>query len=462
VVGLEIATSLLIGLREAVLADEQVMVMGGALVSDCALGSYAGPALSWSAAHNNAELTVRDSYLLGRGGGASVGSSGVDIARSQIVAVSVDPKTAADGLAVVQPAVEGGVAQVRVRDCSITAAGSGVTIAGTPSDLTLADNRVAAAAGGIVMAPDASGTRIVVERNDVRLTRGTVPDQSPPIRAGIWLVGVTSSQVRDNRVRELASTDDTRRTVIGIAVEAPTSATIRGNTVSGIFALDQQSGLGIGIASWPSGERVDVVDNAIAAMDDAGPADPPSAPVAVIGLYVATQAKQPAIARLGARIAGAADKRAYQRTGRLGTPLEAITDAWYVAHGETPVRLTDGGVAANALAAAPSATVRGNHLDVVGRGPAIRVDVSGDLVLSDNLVRSGGLLEDNEIAAGAGVTGSAGVLVASANRVTATSASFTVAVPAERAAVVGNATSDPILLSGVPLQQPWAALNIVV
>lgn len=479
-VGVELTDDIVIGLRAAVWWDDAVLTSAAGF-ERCMLTGLLGVGLEWDAHPLDSHASVRSCVVSGRWAAIDSSAPGLTVADCRLSASGTGATgaesdrlmTSGDGVLLSAPVVEGALTDVTIRNCSIRAARYGVAAGDDSTDVRVADNRVEAGLGGIVLLPEATGERWVVRGNDVHVSGVGVPREGGATLAGIWLVQVTLGEVRENYVHDLGSDTQQPFVRMGIAVEQCASAVVAANTVVNAVGSGRPS-WAIGIGCWPDVGALDVIDNVIV-VDRSAAAPPASDPVAFTAIRIDARAeasyRNPRTGELlaaGVRVT----KRAMQQEAKAsfagGIPAYvAKVPAEYARVSDQPVRLTPQRVFRIYPGAAPVA-IRGNRVDTNGMRPAVVADVEGPLLLTGNVVRHVGA--DSPVI-GVGIAAEADSMVVNANHIVAPAATVSVGfggaalnltVDADRVTIIGNVVFPAILLNQAVLGAPWAPLNVTL
>jgi hypothetical protein len=273
------------------------------------------------------------------------------------------------------------------------------------------------------------------------------------LRSGIWLVAASDSEVRDNRLHDLA--DESQTNTVGVFAEDCVSVVVSDNQITGLVL-----GLGdnIGILAFPAAYRFDVIDNVIDV--GGGSIDLYKEPSLRLGIWLQSLDNETQWAALTARAVGSESMSRKQAAPRsFDAPIDVSTAMYAVVENEF-VRFNGDGLAMRPLTPDPAATIRGNRIDLNGPATGIVATIGGPLLVSDNRVFQRGTLDDQQI--GRGVVCNADSLVASANHVQAAGEAFVLNVDPGRLSALGNVTSSAIIVEGAPIALPWSPLNVVL
>lgn len=454
---LEVADCAVAGLVAGIRLHEQTLLALPCEIRSSILYGFAGPGLATAAAALSASLAVRDCAVVGRGGGIEVATPGTELEACRVTGVArVGEDPGGSGILLSEPVLEGVLKNVRVRDCVIQGERNGIELQGDHRDTVISGNRVTGGRGGVVMRDGASGIGIVVRDNVIAVT-GDTQDERLPTIAGVHLVQTVSGEIHGNRVADPGA-EATFANVFGIAAQDCRSVTITGNTVTGLSAGEQR-GDAIGIAAWPTFDRLDIVDNVVEV--STGTIEAAQQAAYIVGIQVGAAGADEVAERATEKLVDS------QPMYRMATSHEEVRaekfmeTASYIPWKDTVLRVTDSHVLEYPIPDLPTTTVRGNRVEINGLAPAVVASVDGPLLFSDNRIRHAGVERRLKVRIAQAVAGRADSLVAAANHIQSERDAFDVDVDPARAAVTGNLTSTPILIQGASLAPPWDGINAV-
>jgi hypothetical protein len=315
-------------------------------------------------------------------------------------------------------------------------AGIGIEIRAVLASAMIKQNTIeAAGAGGIVMTgtptTPSSAQHVSVANNQLL---GLIPSTANPAvtvlqaALGIRLDFVSAAEIVDNVIRDLGmdTTGNTPR--VGIAVVSCVSARIAGNQLSNIGPLNHTFSPSAAIAvTGPPFERAEVSDNVIRRSD----------PV----------------------VASSGDSTLWRAiyVGPLATFANSFNTK-FVQLADRSVAVVGFGIFVAPPQGAQLTAIRGNVAAGSSFSALVEASVAGTCIFSDNQ----GTLVSGVVGAAPPPLAiiSAPILAAANNLLSGGSPSLQIEAPNNQYTVLGNVTSNPILVGSTPLAGPWAPLNV--
>jgi hypothetical protein len=424
------------------------------------------------------------------------------------------------GISIVAPPSEGQVRGAIERN-RITGfpGGVAVSMSADASRLTVRDNTIDRADGGIIASTTATFDDLVIEGNEITNIGTTNTTTTLPNGfAGIAIVGATRAIVRGNTLKNIGSANTSGVGILGIGVSQPTVVTLTENELRGIGSASittaQTFGIrvvgpfvdarvvgnrvevaapttttastlafsGISVANpyrsyYPGLTAADMLGASDVLVQSAPAAAPAAAPVAAsLTTAVPVSVAAPAPVAAAPPVATITQTAAQPLLFQLNSATSAVAGATAVAARQSLVKF----MGDLSLTKTPdlfviastnqqSADVSGNVVEVApSLWALIEVDVVGSCVLRANRVA---LTSANSSAtpakAPAGTTpvgavrGYATVLIASDNLVNAYDDINGLALTGtSKATVLGNISTSGISLNGAALNSTWSPLNI--
>lgn len=321
---------------------------------------------------------------------------------------------------------------------------AGVLIQAPTQELLVKLNIIEGCGNGILMLQEARGGAVSIENNHVHnIGSERAEPKLGRFSIGIGLSRTNSANVVGNSIRQVGVNASAGQQVIaGILGFGVVRSRIHGNDINEIGPVGDFSGAIGGILMRAPYDQLEVAQNHIER--DAQPLFTASntmwqalsmeEPRLEAGRTVVRTASYTAMRVDDTRTLVVANDRAYVNVATLA--LDELTGAQVVQ--------------------GASATVLGNTLIARGRGPAVDVVAAGDVMFSNNRC------ESRANAGRDAVQIAGGTAIASANRVRGGEISMRLQVPAQRVTVVGNITTNGIVVSGVAggLPAVWEPLNI--
>jgi hypothetical protein len=415
-----------------------------------------------------------------------VTGSGIRIGgRARILANTINAQTRSDGqcgvmLEAQPPDTPDGVAEVLANE--ITGCGSyGIVVTAPMRTLVIAQNLVRGAVGGILVVAAAAGNGVTIDDNQILDLVSFGGTYTPPPAVGALsrkAAAVAAPVAEETTVmlpaagaRVSASQTDTGpqvdtlstyaglgylgaviQSLVAIVVYGAATASIRGNTIDGVGATDQDAGQkraagGIVVVACVeaqiSGNTISRIGQPVGAAGDSA------------GIAVATW--QDMVIVTDNVVLSGSGPEPVTRDG--WTALSLVTGSAYATGGVQSVYTAKsawtfvGDRAYQQERAAAHAVVSGNNLQGGANTVGVLVSTGGDVMMSANrCVQPAGSKQQ-------AVRLTAGVAVVQGNRLVGGDPSMTMTVPANAVAVVGNITSGGIQYDTVSGPDPWATLN---
>lgn len=380
-------------------------VQGGSLGALRALG-VVGP---------SGTLTVSRNWIGTSAAGIEVGGSGVTVADNEVhgsaesgVGIFVEPSLFASLRGLTR--ITGNHVQ--------NVGGAGISIATEVADLSIARNTVERALQGIVMDRKARAASATVSDNVVRDVGAELSELGGV--GGILVVGAERADVESNTVVGVGAARSARDGSFGIGVLGCLDSRVAGNSVDRV-GFDEAPGEAIGIGVAGAFRSTEVHGNTARRTDVDVDQDASSS---WIGLLVGNVA-------VGVT--------------SVGKYFAVETDAASYVVGGAAVFATDH--------TASDATVTDNALTGGGDGPAMRVGVRGNAVVSTNQARQ---RRETDVPS---VQVAAAAMTVATNVAVGGRPSVDLRADPKRVAVLGNLTSTGIRVGGGSLGAPWDALN---
>jgi len=398
----------------------------GNFVSGARAGGVVMTGAVLARAFGGSSLAVAGNSLRVEGDGIVVGTDDADIADNDIGPVS-GRAGGGDGIA-----IDRGLAQAEVDRCRIIGnrvlglKGDGIAIRVPLGSAMIKQNVIEGVSGhGIAMEGKGSAVRLSIENNQLIDVAGV---DRAPFLAGIHLVRARDVEIAGNLLDGVGRRATVSR-LAGIQAIASGSLRIAGNRIVNVGPAEGQLPDASGIAVLGTFSSLSVADNLVRRSDASAPAGDNSL---WRGVRIGVELR----ARGGFRFGGAL----LLQTARA-------------------VFVFSGGAAAVILRGPESVGVRGNHVEASGSAPAVEVAVAGPCLISDNRLT---LLAPRRLPIPMLRT-QALQIVLSANHVQGERDLVAVQLQTgDRAfTVLGNFTTGPIQVNGVPLGAPWAPLNVL-
>lgn len=364
-------------------------------------------------------VTVADNTIFAGGMGIEVAGAGYDVRGNTLTGFSGGGDYYA-GIAVV-PGFGEVRGSVRITGNTVDRYnGPAISVRVPVTDAVVSDNLVKGSTHGITMDERGRAETISVAHNVIRRLyrwRGGA--------TGIRVVATGLATVESNVIGDFDVSGEQAENSTGILVIGTRDARVMHNTIEQVdreLVSGSLSAIGIQVGSLF--RRVTVAGNSVRLLADDPTSDSPR--FAWTGLLIGQPDQDPPyIVRFTDYVT------AFQQTGYL------------IGH---QIIISDFTGRANTMA-----VVEGNMITGAGGAAAAMVGISGDLVVSGNLFRQ----VDNPPALHV-VAGSATV---TGNRARGGSPSILLQLDPQRMAVLGNLTSNGVVVNGTALGAPWAALN---
>jgi hypothetical protein len=370
-----------------------------------------------------AALTIADNVIRTAGGSGIVAGTTAVIAGNRITG---ETRTAGQaGIRITAGALAAPPGDCRVVANHITTIGGyGVQVDQPPRRLTVSDNVVRDATGGITYQPgsppaDRTGPVLSIVDNELTDLAGPALDEPPPtvpVSAGVYVVGSGPLDITGNVIRAVSAPKGTHA---GVFVAVCPDARIHGNRVAAIGTPDT-GGESMGLAVFGPYGTVHLSDNQVG--PDLAPQPVPRD-------------------RWQAVFVGAAPRT------RTFVHLDLRTG---------PVTLVDGHPHL-AAAATGAATLAGNTVFGGGNQPALTLGTASSALLHANRC----VQPDGAKRPAADVTAT-DVAIEGNHFSGGAQPSLAITADPKRIAVLGNLTSRGIEVQGGPLGDPWRPLNPVL
>jgi hypothetical protein len=377
-------------------------------------------------------LTIADNILNVGGDGIVAGTAGLRIRDNEIVGTT--GRIAGDGI-VLEPGLDPAplnhlyVTGNRLRDLR----GDGIAIRSRVGQAMIKSNTLDRVRGtGLVIENEGQAAYLSIENNHFDNLGQGINDQSRPY-FGLQLVGSARLDVIGNVVAGLARQANQNPLRAGLLAAASGELRASGNRLFGI-GPQQFLGRTIGIAIAAGVRRLTVDANAVGRIDDPGEVPAPGAWQAIV------------VARSFAQ----GDRgNAILVPGLAFLPLES--ELVYLSAFRIDV----------AALVPESATVRANQMrGQQATAPLVEIDQTIGCLFDHNDAEMSGDAADRGGVPLAEIAGQH--IGAASNRLIGGHDQISLRLETKNFTVLGNITSGPIRVSGVPLPAPWDALNIHV
>jgi hypothetical protein len=384
------------------------------------------------AVNRDSGVDVKDNYLSGSGDGIRVGTSATRLSNNDVT--SAGGKTPSDGIVLAAGLESPGLARCQVIGNRIgPVSGTGISLRTHVVSAVIARNDIESTGdGGIVMEDTSRADELNISDNRLQ-NLGVKPSNQLPL-AGIQIFRAAQAMVASNLISTIATVQPPNPQLAGILVVASSVVRIAGNEIVGVGPPESFPGAGYGIRVRTTFDQLEVVENLVRrGLGKSEERFRTTWYAVLIEGAVGDTFREPSLALI---------------------PLEGDNTVGYF--GLQFLQLGPGG---------ENLSVRGNRFESAGSTPAVRVNVRGSCVFTENqCVREYSSPEGASVvtlAAGAIVAGNNVVkLVVGKEREGGTLVLILNARLGTAFTVLGNLVNGGIQVNGAALGAPWNGLNI--